>query len=112
MRSVSEGWGAWWRWSVSSSARNTVDIPPAPILDPNGMPSGDPAKLFGSARQVRISAERTLITAGNGNQVAIDARREQIKRQYDAALENIERDKFQERLAKLAGGTAIILLHR
>jgi chaperonin GroEL len=64
---------------------------------------------LGSARQVRISAERTLITAGNGNQVAIDARREQIKRQYDAAPENIERDKFQERLAKLAGGTAIIL---
>jgi chaperonin GroEL len=64
---------------------------------------------LGSARQVRISAERTLITAGNGDQVAIDARREQIKRQYDAAPENIERDKFQERLAKLAGGTAIIL---
>jgi chaperonin GroEL len=64
---------------------------------------------LGSARQVRISAERTLITAGNGNQAAIDARREQIKRQYEAAPENIERDKFQERLAKLAGGTAIIL---
>ena len=64
---------------------------------------------LGGARQVRISSERTLITAGNGNQVAIDARREQIKRQYEAAPENIERDKFQERLAKLAGGTAIIL---
>ena len=58
---------------------------------------------------MRISAERTLFTAGNGNQVAIDARREQVKRQYDAAPENIERDKFLERLAKLAGGTAIIL---
>src|ERR1700744_704759 len=44
---------------------------------------------LGSARQVRISAERPLITAGNGNQASIDARREQIKRQYDAAPENI-----------------------
>ena len=64
---------------------------------------------LGGARQVRISAERTLITAGVGDQLAIKARREQVKRQYDAAPENIERDKFQERLAKLSGGTAILL---
>ena len=64
---------------------------------------------LGGARQVRISAKRTLITAGNGDPVAIAARREQVMRQYDAAPENIERDKFQERLAKLSGGTAMIL---
>jgi chaperonin GroEL len=64
---------------------------------------------LGGARQVRISAERTLITAGAGDQLAIKARREQVKRQYDAAPENIERDKFQERLAKLSGGTAVLL---
>jgi chaperonin GroEL len=64
---------------------------------------------LGGARQVRISAERTLITAGTGDQLAVKARREQVKRQYDAAPENIERDKFQERLAKLSGGTAILL---
>lgn len=64
---------------------------------------------LGGARQVRISGERTLITAGVGDQLAIKARREQVKRQYDAAPENIERDKFQERLAKLSGGTAILL---
>jgi len=64
---------------------------------------------LGGASQVRISAERTLITAGAGDQLAIKARREQVKRQYDAAPENIERDKFQERLAKLSGGTAILL---
>jgi len=67
------------------------------------------ARDLGGARQVRISAERTLITAGVGDQLAIKARREQVKRQYEAAPENIERDKFQERLAKLSGGTAIIL---
>ncbi len=64
---------------------------------------------LGSARQVRISAAKTLITAGKGDAKKISARREQVMRQYDAAPENIERDKFQERIAKLSGGTAMIL---
>jgi chaperonin GroEL len=64
---------------------------------------------LGSARQVRISSSKTLITAGRGEQRAIAARREQVSRQYEAAPENIERDKFLERLAKLSGGTAMIL---
>src|SRR5450432_4040288 len=64
---------------------------------------------LGSARQVRISDSKTLITAGGGDQRKIAARREQVMRQYDAAPENIERDKFQERIAKLSGGTAMIL---
>ena len=64
---------------------------------------------FGSARQVRISSTKTLITAGNGDAKKIEARREQVMRQYDNAPENIERDKFQERIAKLSGGTAMIL---
>jgi chaperonin GroEL len=64
---------------------------------------------LGSARQVRISSTKTLITAGGGDQTKISARREQVMRQYDAAPENIERDKFQERIAKLSGGTAMIL---
>jgi chaperonin GroEL len=64
---------------------------------------------LGSARQVRITASKTLITAGEGDPKAVAARREQVMRQYDAAPENIERDKFQERIAKLSGGTAMIL---
>ena len=64
---------------------------------------------LGSARQVRISSSKTLITAGEGKSKTIAARREQVQRQYDAAPENIERDKFTERLAKLSGGTAMIL---
>ena len=64
---------------------------------------------LGAARQVRISATKTLITAGRGEPRKIGARREQVMRQYDAAPENIERDKFQERIAKLSGGTAMIL---
>src|SRR6202522_2203945 len=64
---------------------------------------------LGSARQVRISSTKTLITAGQGRPKEIQARREQVSRQFDAAPENVERDKFQERLAKLSGGTAMIL---
>jgi chaperonin GroEL len=64
---------------------------------------------LGSARQVRISASKTLITAGGGDPEVVAARREQVMRQYNAAPENIERDKFQERIAKLSGGTAMIL---
>ena len=64
---------------------------------------------LGGARQIRISANRTLVTGGHGDPTTIAARREQVKRQWEAAPENIERDKFQERLAKLSGGTAVIL---
>ena len=64
---------------------------------------------LGSARQVRVSSSKTLITAGEGKSKTIAARREQVQRQYEAAPENIERDKFTERLAKLSGGTAVIM---
>ena len=64
---------------------------------------------LGGARQVRISSNRTLVTGGHGDPTTIQARREQVQRQWEAAPENIERDKFQERLAKLSGGTAVIL---
>ena len=67
------------------------------------------ARDLGSARQVRISANQTVIVAGGGDRAQIAARREQVARQYDAAPPNIERDKYQERLAKLSGGTATIL---
>ena len=64
---------------------------------------------LGQARQVTVSANQTIIRAGGGDPATIKARREQVARQYEAAPQNIERDKYQERLAKLSGGTAIIL---
>jgi chaperonin GroEL len=64
---------------------------------------------LGAARQVRVSSSKTLITAGKGDPKKVSARREQVMRQHEAAPENIERDKFQERVAKLSGGTAMIL---
>jgi chaperonin GroEL len=63
---------------------------------------------LGSARQVRISSNQTIITAGAGDPAAISARRQQVTRQYENAPENVERDKFEVRLAKLSGGTAMI----
>jgi chaperonin GroEL len=64
---------------------------------------------LGSARQIRITSNQTIISAGGGDAGAIAARRQQVGRMYEAAPPNIERDKLQERLAKLSGGTAIIL---
>lgn len=66
------------------------------------------ASDLGGAQRAMISAARTAIAAGSGDANAIDARREQVRRLHDAAPENIERDKFKERLSKLSGGTAII----
>ena len=64
---------------------------------------------LGTARQVRVSAHRTVISAGAGDAAAIAARRQQVLRQFEAAPQNIERDKFHDRLAKLSGGTATIM---
>ena len=64
---------------------------------------------LGAARQVRISANQTVISAGGGDPVAVGARREQVMRQVELSPPNIERDKLQERLARLAGGAAMIL---
>ncbi|MGL4397352.1 MAG: molecular chaperone GroEL [Hyphomicrobium sp.] len=64
---------------------------------------------LGGAASIRISSDATIITKGHGTPEKITARREQVKTQYDAAPENVERDKFSQRLAKLSGGTAMIL---
>ncbi|MDQ0391927.1 molecular chaperone GroEL [Labrys monachus] len=64
---------------------------------------------LGTARQVRSSARETVIIRGGGDEAAIAARRQQVARQYDLAPPNIEQDKLKERLAKLSGGSAVIL---
>ena len=64
---------------------------------------------LGSARHVRISSNQTVVTAGGGDAAVIEARRQQVSRQYEIAPENIERDKIKERLSKLSGGTAVLL---
>ncbi len=69
----------------------------------------DTAKLeqFGSARRVTITKEHTTLVA-EGNEKAVQARCEQIRRQMDETESNYDKEKLQERLAKLAGGVAVI----
>ncbi|MDJ0894431.1 MAG: molecular chaperone GroEL [Alphaproteobacteria bacterium] len=69
------------------------------------------AKLadLGTAKRVRIGSKETTITGGGGDPKAIAARRTQVARQIDAAPQNIEQDKLTERLAKLSGGSAVVL---
>jgi chaperonin GroEL len=64
---------------------------------------------LGGCLKAMISATRTAIAAGAGEAATIETRREQVRRQHEAAPENVEKDKYKDRLSKLSGGTAIIL---
>jgi chaperonin GroEL len=63
---------------------------------------------LGRAKRVRITSENTVIVGGAGKKEAIDGRVEQIKREIDNTDSDYDREKLQERLAKLAGGVAQI----
>jgi chaperonin GroEL len=63
---------------------------------------------LGRARRVVASKEDTTIIEGHGTDEAIQARIKQIKAQIDEASSDFDREKLQERLAKLAGGVAVI----
>jgi len=64
---------------------------------------------LGAAKQVRIGSNMTVISGGAGDPTAIIARRQQVGRQIDIAPNNVDRDKLEQRLARLSGGTATIL---
>ena len=63
---------------------------------------------LGRAKQVKISKENTIIVDGAGDQDAIKGRINQIKAQIAETTSDFDREKLQERLAKLAGGVAVI----
>src|SRR5947209_7311412 len=63
---------------------------------------------LGRAKKVRIDAENTTITEGAGDKKAIEGRAEQIRREIGTTDSEYDREKLQERLAKLAGGVAQI----
>ena len=63
---------------------------------------------LGRARQVKISKENTIIVDGAGDKAEIAARVAQIKTQIGTTTSDFDREKLQERLAKLAGGVAVI----
>ena len=65
-------------------------------------------QLLGTARQVKVTKENTTIVGGAGDKDAIAARIAQIRSQIEAATSDFDREKLQERLAKLAGGVAVI----
>ncbi len=64
--------------------------------------------MLGRAHQVRINKEETIIIDGSGDQEAINSRVKQIKMQSDDTTSDYDREKLQERLAKLSGGVAVI----
>src|SRR6516164_7853472 len=61
---------------------------------------------LGRAKKIKIDAENTTITEGAGKQAAIDGRAEMIRREIGTTDSEYDREKLQERLAKLAGGVA------
>ena len=63
---------------------------------------------LGQARQVKVTKENTTIVNGAGNSEEIKARIGQIKSQIEVTTSDYDREKLQERLAKLAGGVAVI----
>ena len=65
-------------------------------------------KVLGSASRVTISKENTTIVDGNGNKELINTRIEQIRTRLIDTKDEIEKDNLTERLAKLAGGVAVM----
>ncbi|MET4635429.1 MULTISPECIES: chaperonin GroEL [Kaistia] len=63
---------------------------------------------LGRAKKVTISKENTTIVDGNGKKKEIEARVNQIKAQIEETTSDYDKEKLQERLAKLAGGVAVI----
>lgn len=63
---------------------------------------------LGTARQVKVEKENTIIVDGAGDKDAISGRVAQIRQQIETTTSDFDREKLQERLAKLAGGVAVI----
>ena len=64
--------------------------------------------MLGRARQVKVQKENTIIVDGEGSSDAISARVGQIRKAIETTTSDYDKEKLQERLAKLAGGVAII----
>ncbi|MBT3546670.1 MAG: chaperonin GroEL [Flavobacterium sp.] len=66
--------------------------------------------LLGTAETITIDKDNTTIVNGNGNAEAIKARVNQIKAQIETTTSDYDKEKLQERLAKLAGGVAVLYI--
>jgi len=65
-------------------------------------------EMLGKAKKVTITKDSTTIVDGSGGKEAIEARISQIKRQIEDTTSDYDKEKLQERLAKLAGGVAVV----
>ncbi len=65
-------------------------------------------EVLGQAHQVKVTKENTIIVDGAGDPLQIRARAAQIERQIETTTSDYDREKLQERLAKLSGGVAVI----
>ncbi len=63
---------------------------------------------LGTAPNIKVTKDRTTIIGGDGDRSSIDARVKRIRKQIEEASSDFEREKLQERLARLAGGVAVI----
>lgn len=78
-------------------------------LDELGVKVADiTADMLGTAKSVTISKDNTVIVGGAGSKEAIDGRIAQIKGEMENTTSDFDREKLQERLAKLSGGVAVI----
>lgn len=78
-------------------------------LDELGVKVADiTADMLGTAKSVTISKDNTVVVGGAGSKEAIDARIAQIKGEIENTTSDFDREKLQERLAKLSGGVAVI----
>jgi chaperonin GroEL len=67
-------------------------------------------EMLGIAEKITIDKENTIIVNGNGDKKMISARVNQIKAQIESTTSDYDREKLQERLAKLAGGVAVLYI--
>jgi chaperonin GroEL len=65
-------------------------------------------EYLGEAEKITVDKENTTIVSGKGEKAAIDGRVAQIKKQIETTTSDYDKEKLQERLAKLAGGVAVI----
>src|SRR5438128_253270 len=78
------------------------------VTQGRGGPEPTVLSYLGRAKKVKVDAENTTITEGPGDQKSIDGRAELIRREITKTDSDYDREKLQERLAKLAGGVAQI----
>ncbi len=81
------------------------------ITEEKGMKLEDTTlEMLGQAEKITVDKENTTVVAGAGDDAAIKSRVSMIKRQIESTTSDYDREKLQERLAKLAGGVAVLYI--